>query len=50
MVQPYSSTDMATAWENYCLISAERSDFHMIHNPSIAVYAFTRNIKKKLDI
>ena len=40
VVKPYSSTDMATAWENSCFIFSERSAFCMIDNPSAAVEAF----------
>ena len=39
MVQPYNSTDMATAWKNSCFILLHISDYHMIFNMSIAVHA-----------
>ena len=38
-MQPYSSTDMPTAWKNLYFILLKTSDFYMINNLSIAVHA-----------
>ena len=40
VVQPYSSTEMATALKNPRFISLGRSDFHIVDDLTIAVYAF----------
>ena len=39
-MQPYSSTDTATALKNSPFILSERSDFHLLVNLSTAVHAF----------
>ena len=40
VVQPYNSTDTATAWKNSHFILSKRSDFHMVVKESISVDAF----------
>ena len=40
VVQPYNSTDMATAQKNFLFILSERFDFHLHDNKLIAVHAF----------
>ena len=40
VVEPYNSTDSATALKNSCFVLSERLDFHMLNNLSIAVHAF----------
>ena len=44
MVHPYSSMDTTTTWKKLRFISADRSDFHMANNRSVAVHAFARRI------
>ena len=38
VVQPYNSTDTATAWKNSCFISSETNDSYVIINLLIACY------------
>ena len=44
VVQPYSSTDIATAWKNSCLILSEKTDFHMVVNLSISIPALPMRV------
>ena len=41
VVHPYSKIDTAIAEKKSCFILSERSDFYMVNNLSMAVYAFT---------
>ena len=50
VVQPYSSTDAATTWKKSCFILSERSDFPMINNWTVAVYAFTKCMLISLSV
>ena len=38
VLQPYNSTNTATAWKKSCFILSEPSDFPMVNNLSIAVH------------
>ena len=48
VVQPHNNTDTATAWRNLCFIFSERSYFHMVNNPSIAVDVFPMHMMTSL--
>ena len=50
MVQPFNTTDMATAWKKSSLILSKRSDFHMVINPSTAVHSFPMHILTLLSV
>ena len=50
MVHSYSSIDTATAWKKSYVILLERSDFQMIDNLSVAVYAFIRLMLTSLSL
>ena len=50
VVQPYSSTDTATAWKNSCFISSDRSDFHMVVNPFFAVHVFSMHMLTSFSV
>ena len=41
---PYSSIVTTAIWKKSCFILADRSDFYMIDNPSIAIHTFARCI------
>ena len=42
VVHPYSRIDKTSAWKKLHFILWDRSDFHVIDNPWIAIHAFTR--------
>ena len=44
VVEPYRSTDTATAWKKPRIILAELSDFYMTDSLSIAVHDFARRM------
>ena len=44
MIQPNISTDTATAGKYSSFDLSERFDFHMVVNPSIAVYAHVSSL------
>ena len=50
VVQPYSSTDTATAWKKFRFILSIKSDFYMINDQSIAVHAFPMRILTSLSV
>ena len=50
LMQPYNSTDMATAWNNSCFILSERLDFHVVVKLSIVVHAFPMHMLRYVDI
>ena len=49
VVQPYSSTDTATAWKNCCFILSVRLDFYMVINLSLAIHTLPMHILTSLS-
>ena len=49
-MQPYSSTNTATARKNSCFILPEKSDFNMIDNLSIVVHTLLMHILTSLFV
>ena len=47
---PSNSNDTTAAWKNSRFISSDRSNFYMIDNQSIAVYAFAWRILTSLSV
>ena len=50
VVHLYSSIDTVTAWKKSRFILSDRSDFHIIDNLSITVYAFMRRVLTSLSV
>ena len=50
MVHLYSRSDTTAAWKKSHFISLDRSDFHMINSPSVAILTFTRCILMSLSV
>ena len=49
-MQPYSSTDIVTAWKNSRLILSGRLDFHIVDNLSEAVHALSMHMLISLSV
>ena len=49
-VQPYSSTDNTSLWMNSCFVLSEISDFQLVDNLSVAVYAFPMCMLMSLSV
>ena len=50
VVHSYGCIDTAKAWEKFCFILSDRSDFHMIDNLWIAVHIFFRCMLTSLSV
>ena len=50
VVHPYSQMDTTVAWKKMHLILSNRSDFHMVNNLLIAVYAFDSRVLMSFSV
>ena len=50
MAHLYNSSNTATAWKKTLFILSERSDFHMVDNLSIEVYAVPMGMLTSLSV